>query len=272
DQKPLVIKDCWDPTATVSDHIIHTKLQDPSRDSLVVRSLNDEWVFIGKEDPGDRLDRECAQRLDGVYCHVGSRCWDNIKSLPGITIMQDHMRPSIGLFSKSLVPQSVTSICAAMMTSQDLANVLNDSQEKSRLEERHRSRTSFTTCGVDILWFGTAREMFHGIIGAVTGHRNAYKRRDVLHCDVSDGNTMFLVEAISAESAVPPRPEGAEKEWTPMRNGMASDWGKGTLPFESNASMLNSELEFYHDLESYFWLAYLITCNCAGPFNMRRDW
>ncbi|KAG1718664.1 hypothetical protein EDD22DRAFT_963719 [Suillus occidentalis] len=137
DQKPLVIKDCWDPTATVSDHVIHTKLQDPSRDSLVVRSLNDEWVFIGKEDPSNRLDRECAQRLDGVYCHVGSRCWDNIKSLPGITIMQDHMRPSIGLFSKSLVPQLVTSICAAMMTLQDLANVLNDSQEKSRLEERH---------------------------------------------------------------------------------------------------------------------------------------
>ncbi|KAG1842405.1 hypothetical protein DFJ58DRAFT_732082 [Suillus subalutaceus] len=290
DQKPLVIKDCWDPTATVSDHIIHTKLQDPLRDSLVVCSLNDEWVFIGKEDPGDCLDRECAQRLDGVYCHIGSRCWDNIKSLPGITIMQDHMRPSIGLFSKSLVLQSVTSICAAMMTSQDLANVLNDSQEKSQLEERHRSRTSFTTCGVNILWFGTAREMFHSIIGTVIS--NAYKCCDVLHCDVSDGNTMFLVEAISAESTVPPRPEGAEKEWTPMRNGMASDWGSaidclelgavpathhkslscGTLPFESNASMLNSELEFYHDLESYFWLAYLITCNCAGPFNMCRDW
>jgi hypothetical protein len=36
--------------------------------------------------------------------------------------------------------------------------------------------------------------------------------------------------------------------------------------------MLNAKVEFYHDLESYFWLAYLITCNCAGPFNMRRDW
>jgi hypothetical protein len=36
--------------------------------------------------------------------------------------------------------------------------------------------------------------------------------------------------------------------------------------------MLNTKVEFYHDLESYFWLAYLITCNCAGPFNMRRDW
>ncbi|KAG1718665.1 hypothetical protein EDD22DRAFT_754416, partial [Suillus occidentalis] len=142
-------------------------------------------------------------------------------------------------------------------------------------------RTSFTTCGVDILWFGTAREMFHSIIGAVTGHRNTYKRRDVLHCDVSDGNTMFLVEAISAESAVPPRPEGAEKEWTPMRNGMASDWGSAIDHLELGASPPrtvshflkgDTELEFYHDLESYFWLAYLITCNCAGPFNMRRDW
>ncbi|KAG1895212.1 uncharacterized protein F5891DRAFT_1194419 [Suillus fuscotomentosus] len=130
--------------------------------------------------------------------------------------------------------------------------------------------------------------MFHGIIGTVVGHHNAYKRRKVLHRDVSDGNTIFLVDTISAESAVPPRPEGAEKEWTPMRNGVASDWGSatdclepggeaslprtGTLPFESNASMLNTEVEFYHDLESYFWLAYLITCNCAGPFNMRRDW
>ncbi|KAG1847811.1 hypothetical protein C8R48DRAFT_615342, partial [Suillus tomentosus] len=175
-----------------------------------------------------------------------------------------------------------------MIPSQVLAKVFDESQGKIQLEERHRSRTSFTTCGVDISWFGTAREMFHGIIGAVVGHRNAYKRRKVLHRDVSDGNTIFLVDTISAESAVPPRPEGAEKEWTPMRNGVASDWGSatdclepggeaslprtGTLPFESNASMLNTEVEFYHDLESYFWLAYLITCNCAGPFNMRRDW
>ncbi|KAG1774950.1 hypothetical protein EV702DRAFT_938686, partial [Suillus placidus] len=143
------------------------------------------------------------------------------------------------------------------------------------------------TCGVNISWFRTAREMFHGIIGAVVSHHNTYRRRKVLHHDVSDGNTIFLVERISAEAAVPPHLGGAEKEWTPMRNGVASDWGSatdylepggaslprtGTLPFESNASMLNTKVEFYHNLESYFWLAYLITCNCAGPFNMRRDW
>ncbi|KAG1744730.1 hypothetical protein EDB19DRAFT_1906443 [Suillus lakei] len=128
-KQPLVIKDCWDSTGMVSNHVIHRKLQDPLWDSLV-RSLNDEWVFTRVEDPSDRLDRECAQRLDGVYCHVGSRYWDNIRSLPGITIMKDHMRPSIGLFSETPVPQTVTSICAAMMTSQDLANALNILQEK----------------------------------------------------------------------------------------------------------------------------------------------
>ncbi|KAG1786705.1 uncharacterized protein HD556DRAFT_1192853, partial [Suillus plorans] len=288
DKKHLVIKDCWDPSKTVSDHVIHRKLQDPARDSLLVLSPNGEWVFTGEEDPGDCSDIECARRLDGMYCYVGSRCWDDTKFLSGITIMKDHMYPSLGLFSDFPVPQSIASICASMISSQVLATVLGEFQGKVKLEERYRSRTSFTTCGVNILWLRTAREMFHGIIGAVVGHRNTYKCRKVLHRDVSDGNTIFLVETISAESAVPPRPDGAAKEWTPMRSGVASDWGSatdclepggevslprtGTLPFESNASMLNTKVKFYHDLESYFWLAYLITCNCAGPFNMRCDW
>lgn len=34
------------------------------------------------------------------------------------------------------------------------------------------------------------------------GHHNTYKCRKVLHCDVSDDNTIFLVKTISAESAV----------------------------------------------------------------------
>jgi hypothetical protein len=35
---------------------------------------------------------------------------------------------------------------------------------------------------------------------------------------------------------------------------------------------MGEPVEYHHDLQSYFWLTYLITCNCAGPFNMRRDW
>jgi hypothetical protein len=47
---------------------------------------------------------------------------------------------------------------------------------------------------------------------------------------------------------------------------------QGTLPFRSNQSLKGEPVEYHHDLQSYFWLAYLITCNCAGPFDMRRDW
>ena len=47
---------------------------------------------------------------------------------------------------------------------------------------------------------------------------------------------------------------------------------QGTLPFISNAVLQGCAHEAFSDLESFFWLAYLITCNCDGPFNKRRDW
>jgi hypothetical protein len=53
---------------------------------------------------------------------------------------------------------------------------------------------------------------------------------------------------------------------------VSTDITQGTLPFESNQSLMGEPVEYHHDLQSYFWLTYLITCNCAGPFNMRRDW
>ena len=31
-------------------------------------------------------------------------------------------------------------------------------------------------------------------------------------------------------------------------------------------------VEYHHDPQFYFWLIYLITCNCASPFNMCWDW
>jgi hypothetical protein len=53
---------------------------------------------------------------------------------------------------------------------------------------------------------------------------------------------------------------------------VSTDITQGTLPFESNQSLMGEPVEYHQDLQSYFWLIYLITCNCAGPFNMRRDW
>jgi hypothetical protein len=117
-----------------------------------------------------------------------------------------------------------------------------DTLGQPRLDDRHRRRTLFKTCGVDILWFGTAREMIHAVIGAVTGerslvsfycsflmfllgHRNAYEKRQILHEDVSDGNTLMLVDYISEETAVPSPPDNPSPRWTPLRHGMMSDWG-----------------------------------------------
>ena len=149
--------------------------------------------------------------------------------------MERFMQPLESLLD-SKPPQSVRSISATM--AKDLWDTPND----LRLEDRHRRRTLFKTCGVDILWFGTAREMFHAVAGAVVGqrylvffnspflrfllsHQNAYEKRLILHGDISDGNTMMLVDNISEDTAVPPRPDNAAPVWTPLRHGMTSDWG-----------------------------------------------
>ncbi|OJA08048.1 hypothetical protein AZE42_12849, partial [Rhizopogon vesiculosus] len=135
------------------------------------------------------------------------------------------------------------------------------------LDDRHWHRTLFKTCGVDILWFGTARELFYGLASAVISHQNAYQKRDILHGDVSNGNTLMLVDDISETSAVPSPPDNPPKDWTPLRHGMTSDWGSaadcreeedkeclrrtGTLPFESNQLLKGEPVEYHHDLQSY---------------------
>jgi len=39
------------------------------------------------------------------------------------------------------------------------------------LDDRFRHHTLFSTYGVDILWFGIARELFNGVISALIGER-----------------------------------------------------------------------------------------------------
>jgi len=57
------------------------------------------------------------------------------------------------------------------------------------------------------------------------GHQNAYEKCNILHGDISNSNTLMLVDHISAESAVPAPPRNAPKGWTPLRHGMTADWG-----------------------------------------------
>jgi hypothetical protein len=225
----VVIKDCWDPSETVSDELVHEKLGDPGRDrGMIVKGR--------RYDPADdHSEREFAARH--LNCHSYTDPWDDVKFLRGITIMEKSMRPRSILCedTTSAPPETIKSISAAMGHSWDASN-------GPMLDDRHRHRTLFKTCGVDILWFGTARELFYALGGAVVGerslvslqfflmmfllgHQNAYEKREILHGDVSDGNTLMLVKHISEESAVPSPPDNPPVDWTPLRHGMTSDWG-----------------------------------------------
>ncbi|KAG1800744.1 uncharacterized protein HD556DRAFT_1438745 [Suillus plorans] len=167
-----------------------------------VRSVWQRHVGLLKtskeQDHGDRSDRECAEKLDGVYCRVHNLYWDDMKSLQGITIMEDHMHPSIGLFSKSPLPHmSVTSICAAMIPAADLPRLSTYLQKIANLKNNIDPvllllLVEWTFCGLEL-------------------HEKCFT---VLHRDVSDGNSMLLLHNISAEFAIPPCPEKAPEGWT----------------------------------------------------------
>jgi hypothetical protein len=224
-----VIKDCWDPSETVSDELVHSKLQDPGRDRVEGRR------FVPAIEPDDHSERDFAAQYENCCSYTDP--WADGKFLRGITIMEKSMWPRDVLCKDTTLapPESIKSISAAMGYSWDVSN-------GPMLDDRHRHRTLFKTCGVDILWFGTARELFYGLAGAVVGersfvssyssflmfplgHQNAYEKREILHGDVSDGNTLMLVDHISAESAVPSPPDNPPMGWTPLRHGMTSDWG-----------------------------------------------
>jgi hypothetical protein len=241
----VVIKDCWDPSKTASDYLVHQKLQDPGRDPQLQKVEGDRYNPVGiLPIMEDHSERNFAEQNDDHCSRATIDPWDNVIFLRGITIMERFMQPLGDLLCKDLAdtpsalpPESIRSVSAAMGYRWDTPN-------QPRLDDRHRHRTLFKTCGVDILWFGTAREMIHAVAGAVIGerslvsfyqyssfltfllgHQNAYEKRQILHADVSDGNTLMLVNHISGETAVPSPPDNPSPRWTPLRHGMASDWG-----------------------------------------------
>ena len=78
--------------------------------------------------------------------------------------MEKSMQPQDALYNDimSAPPESIKSILVAMGYSWDASN-------GPMLDDRHRHRTLFKTCGVDILWFGPAHELFYGLAGAMIG-------------------------------------------------------------------------------------------------------
>ncbi|KAG0695229.1 hypothetical protein DFH29DRAFT_1005655 [Suillus ampliporus] len=77
-----VIKDCWDPSETVSDEHVHKKLQDRDRD----KSIGGRWYSPAVE----HSERVFAERIN---CHSYTDPWDDAEFLQGITIMEKAMQP-----------------------------------------------------------------------------------------------------------------------------------------------------------------------------------
>lgn len=154
----MIIKDSWNPCEAISDHLVHEKLQDPSRDLRLHNRI--------EEDEDNQLLLVDDMQYDGHGFHAtGTGPWSS-RYLPGITIMERFMQPLDDLLGRTPAPpQSIKSISDAMAE----GVLLFDVPDGPHLENRQRHRTLFSTCGVDILWFGSAREVFHGIGGAVVG-------------------------------------------------------------------------------------------------------
>ncbi|KAI5993338.1 hypothetical protein EDD15DRAFT_2167325, partial [Pisolithus albus] len=155
-------------------------------------------------------------------------------------------------------------------------------------------RTTFHICAVGITWFSCVREFFNAILGAVIGmsrHRNGYLQRGVLHCDVSDTNIWMRIKKALPVFAVPEWPTDKPSDWYPKRSGMTGDWGfgrdktlpasdekvylTGTFPYQAAELLSPSDTTVqgvHHDLESFFWLIWIICVNMNGPFDRRVTW
>jgi hypothetical protein len=160
--KHVVIKDCWDPSETVSDYIMHLKLQNAERDpgrvvdgTRYIPTTDDKGLpkLVPAPEPNNLPEAVFAAQYDNHYSHTDP--WADGKFLRGITIMEKSMQWK----------ESIRSISTSMGHSWDAS-------KEPMLDDRYRNRTMFSTCGVDILWFGTARELFNGVISAVIGGRS----------------------------------------------------------------------------------------------------
>ena len=167
----LRYKVSWD-SKDLNDHSIHDKLQDQDRDPYLQKTAEGTYLYcpdgsLNQYDSGDEKDWHAASRYNGLINYPSF--WDNETHLRGITVMDRWRAPTISQHSRGGLiekrPESVREIFRGFMS-----DPLLDWQFASgNLEDRERNLTIFKTCGVDILWFGTAREMFHGIIGAIVG-------------------------------------------------------------------------------------------------------
>ncbi|EGO04279.1 hypothetical protein SERLA73DRAFT_118509 [Serpula lacrymans var. lacrymans S7.3] len=153
--------------------------------------------------------------------------------------------------------------------------------ELAALEDCTHYHMAMKTVGVERVWFSCVCEMLDGIIGVLLGLQNGYMRRGLIHCDVSDGNSWLQVKAALPHFAVPDWPIDVSNDWYPqcpdVQDGDTVKTTKsltGTYPYQAIGRILQPEVphNYIHNLESVFWMLWLIMINCEGPYCLQIDW
>ncbi|KAF8133440.1 hypothetical protein EV363DRAFT_1162332, partial [Boletus edulis] len=113
-------------------------------------------------------------------------------------------------------------------------------------------------------------------------------RKDILHCDISEANLWYRVESPDVVHIIPEWPK--EPGAYPKCIGMLGDWGyaedlhisakerkgriTGTFPFMAGELLSDDGRkgkvihQVHHDLESFFWVLWIICVNMNSPYYM----
>ncbi|EGN96440.1 hypothetical protein SERLA73DRAFT_76402 [Serpula lacrymans var. lacrymans S7.3] len=296
DPDHVIIKDCWFTTGTPSNSNIHDKLEDLARDPFFVgyNPNNSTPIF---HFPDNHTSQPLASfndiilaghpDVDALYDRANTG-WDDIHFLSGIPIRDHCLSPSLTLVPSIAHPQTLIQDTTKVIMS---ATGVSELAELAALEDHTHHCMAMKTVGVELVWFSCVREMLDGIIGVLLGLQNGHMRRGFIHCDVSNGNSWLRVKAALPHFAVPDWPVDISNNWYPQRPGVLGDWAMaenvqdgdtvrttryltGIYPYQAIGRILQPEVphNYIHNLESVFWMLWLIMINCKGPYCQQIDW
>ncbi|EGO02544.1 hypothetical protein SERLA73DRAFT_150248 [Serpula lacrymans var. lacrymans S7.3] len=113
----------------------------------------------------------------------------------------------------------------------------------------------------------------------------------LIRCDVSNENSWLRVKAAFPHFAFPDWPINISNDWYPQCPGALEDWAMAedvqygdmvrttksftwTYPYQAIGRILQPEVphNYIHNLESVFWMLWLIMIDCEGLYCQPIDW
>ncbi|KAH0825666.1 hypothetical protein J3R83DRAFT_11708, partial [Lanmaoa asiatica] len=269
-----VLKDSWSLADWTDDVTVHRLMKSRTP------------VEISDEEEQDTFGRDRYGVFADCVPVPADADWTT-PNLPGIPVMFFLEEPSCDLPNGS---DETHSGCIRQDTTENILSRFSADQVVN-FEPRKRITTVSLTVGVPIALFSCRRELYNGVMGAIcVGHYHGLRLK-LLHCDVSENNLMLRVAKLEEKDAVPDWPDHGYIK----RAGVLGDWGSaldncpdldpacskkgfvtGTFPFIATELLSYDGSrgliahQSHHDLESFFWILWMICINYNGPYKKKR--